>query len=41
MVGQIAVAPVAGLEWLGPIYMIKLVLSHGVREEPYRPESNL
>lgn len=30
------VAPV-GMEWLAPIYMIKLVLSHGVREEPYRP----
>ncbi len=29
-------APV-GLEWLAPIFMIKLVLSHGVREEPYRP----
>ncbi len=26
-----------GLEWLAPIFMIKLVLSHGVREEPYRP----
>lgn len=30
-------APV-GLEWLAPIFMIKLVLSHGVREEPYRPK---
>ena len=29
-------APV-GLESLAPIFMIKLVLSHGVREEPYRP----
>lgn len=28
-------APV-GLEWLAPIFIIKLVLSHGVREEPYR-----
>nr|WP_192867649.1 hypothetical protein [Thaumasiovibrio occultus] len=26
-----------GLEWLAPIFIIKLVLSHGVREEPYRP----
>ncbi|NOH98736.1 hypothetical protein F0226_18435 [Vibrio sp. 99-70-13A1] len=26
-----------GLEWIAPIFMIKLVLSHGVREEPYRP----
>ncbi|GAK87559.1 hypothetical protein JCM19238_5169 [Vibrio ponticus] len=30
-------API-GLEWLAPIFMIKLVLSHGVREEPYRPD---
>lgn len=28
-----------GLEWLAAIYMIKLVLSHGVREEPYRPST--
>lgn len=27
----------AGIEWLAPIFMMKLVLSHGVREEPYRP----
>ena len=26
-----------GLEWIGPVYMIKLVLAHAVREEPYRP----
>ncbi|PMK02131.1 hypothetical protein [Vibrio sp. 10N.261.55.A7] len=26
-----------GLEWLAPIFIIKLVLSHAVREEPYRP----
>ena len=26
-----------GLEWLAPLFIIKLVLSHGVREEPYRP----
>ncbi|WP_295893720.1 hypothetical protein [uncultured Vibrio sp.] len=32
-------APV-GLEWLAPIFILKLVLSHGVREEPYRPTAN-
>ncbi|MGF1681381.1 hypothetical protein [Photobacterium minamisatsumaniensis] len=32
-----AIPAVVGLEWLAPIFMIKLVLSHGVREEPYRP----
>ena len=38
MVNQSAFGPLAGLQWLAPIYMIKLVLSHAVREEPYRPE---
>jgi len=33
---EVFVGPV-GLEWLAPIYILKLVLSHGVREEPYRP----
>ena len=37
MIGPIVFLPPVGLEWLAPIYMIKLVLSHGVREEPYRP----
>ncbi|WP_028865961.1 hypothetical protein [Psychromonas aquimarina] len=37
MIGQTISAP-AGLEWLAPIFIIKLVLSHGVREEPYRSE---
>lgn len=36
IVAQITPSP-AGLEWLALIFMIKLVLSHGVREEPYRP----
>lgn len=27
----------AGLAWLGPVLVLKLVASHGVREEPYRP----
>lgn len=36
IITQITAAP-TGLEWLAPIYIIKLVLSHGVREEPYRP----
>lgn len=33
---QLVPGPI-GLEWIAPIFMIKLVLSHGVREEPYRP----
>ncbi|MCL6415707.1 hypothetical protein MIB92_08595 [Aestuariirhabdus sp. Z084] len=37
IIGQVAFSAPAGLEWLAPIYIIKLVLSHGVREEPYRP----
>ncbi|MFT6908636.1 MAG: hypothetical protein ACJAS1_005339 [Oleiphilaceae bacterium] len=36
ILAQIMPAPL-GLEWIAPIYIIKLVLSHGVREEPYRP----
>jgi len=32
-----AISSPIGLEWLAPIFIIKLVLSHGVREEPYRP----
>ncbi|KLV04607.1 membrane protein [Photobacterium aquae] len=37
MLAQCVSVPV-GLEWLGPIFIIKLVLAHGVREEPYRPD---
>ena len=37
IIGQVVFIAPPGLEWLAPIYMIKLVLSHGVREEPYRP----
>jgi hypothetical protein len=36
VMSQLLLSPV-GLEWLAPIFIIKLVLSHGVREEPYRP----
>lgn len=36
IIAQLLPAPV-GLEWIAPIFIIKLVLSHGVREEPYRP----
>lgn len=40
MLAQVAFVGPAGLEWLASLYMIKLVLSHGVREEPYRPAIN-
>ncbi|MGF1905702.1 hypothetical protein [Aliivibrio salmonicida] len=36
ILAQSITSPV-GLEWIAPIFIIKLVLSHGVREEPYRP----
>lgn len=39
MVGPVVFPPAAGLEWFAPVFMIKLGLSHAVREEPYRPES--
>jgi hypothetical protein len=32
----LAEAP-AGLAWLGPVLVLKLVAAHAVREEPYRP----
>lgn len=31
------VAPPDGLQWFGPVLVVKLVLAHAVREEPYRP----
>ncbi|MGC9461088.1 hypothetical protein [Vibrio genomosp. F10] len=36
ILSQLMPAP-EGLEWIAPIFIMKLVLSHGVREEPYRP----
>ncbi len=36
ILAQLIASPPVGLEWIAPIFMIKLVLSHGVREEPYR-----
>ena len=30
-------APTPGLEWFLPIFLLKLLLSHLLREEPYRP----
>jgi len=39
ILAQLLPAPI-GLEWIAPIFIIKLVLSHGVREEPYRPTSS-
>ncbi|SEF40965.1 hypothetical protein [Vibrio hangzhouensis] len=35
ILAQLTSSPV-GLEWMAPIFIIKLVLSHAVREEPYR-----
>jgi len=39
IMAQLLPAPI-GLEWIAPIFIIKLVLSHGVREEPYRPTTS-
>lgn len=30
--------PVTGLEWFVPFFFLKVLMSHAVREEPYRPE---
>ena len=32
------VSPIPGFEWFIPIFMLKLVTGHILREEPYRPE---
>jgi len=41
LIGEMIFVPPVGLEWLAPIFIIKLVFSHAVREEPYRPLENL
>lgn len=33
--------PVPGLEWFIPVFLLKLLLSHLLREEPYRPLNEL
>ncbi|NWF68094.1 MAG: hypothetical protein HXY40_03325 [Chloroflexi bacterium] len=30
-------SPTPGLEWFIPVYYVKLLVSHALREEPYRP----
>jgi hypothetical protein len=37
VVNLYVIQPIAGFEWLAPLLFIKLILGHGVREEPYRP----
>jgi len=32
---------IPGLEWFIPVFLLKLLLSHLLREEPYRPANNL
>ncbi|MFW9834684.1 MAG: hypothetical protein ACFFEK_11860 [Candidatus Thorarchaeota archaeon] len=34
------ISPIPGFEWFIPIFMLKLVTGHIVREEPYRPDTN-
>ena len=34
-------APIPGLEWFIPVFLLKLLVSHLLREEPYRPANNL
>lgn len=38
VVGAPLVEAPAGLAWLGPVLVLKLVASHAVPEEPYRPD---
>jgi len=37
LVNAYLIQPIPGFEWLAPLLFIKIVLSHAVREEPYRP----
>jgi hypothetical protein len=37
MVGAGALNNPSGLQWFGPVLVLKLVGAHAVREEPYRP----
>jgi hypothetical protein len=37
LISLYALTPTPGLEWLIPVYFLKLLVSHLTREEPYRP----
>lgn len=37
LMGASSIAAPDGLAWLGPVLMLKLLVMHAVREEPYRP----
>jgi hypothetical protein len=39
LISLYAFAPTPGLEWLVPVYFLKLLVAHLTREEPYRPDN--
>jgi hypothetical protein len=39
LINSYGFSPTVGLEWFIPFLFIKLIASHALREEPYRPES--
>ena len=41
LIGLYAFRPVMGLEWFLPFFYMKLLVSHVLREEPYRPEKDV
>jgi hypothetical protein len=41
LIGVYAVAPTVGLEWFIPFLFLKLLVSHLLREEPYRPAAKV
>lgn len=41
LLNQYLGAPTPGLEWFIPVFLLKLLVSHLLREEPYRPETSL
>jgi hypothetical protein len=41
LVSMYALSPTPGLEWFLPFFYLKLLVSHLLREEPYRPSSEI
>lgn len=39
LLAQYLDSPVSGLEWFIPVFLFKLLISHLLREEPYRPDN--
>jgi hypothetical protein len=38
LVNSYVITVIPGFEWFLPVFILKLVVGHIIREEPYRPE---